>query len=219
MSYNVQSFRAGLGAVAEVVAREDPDLLAVQECATRSALSRFAEMLGMESVSTHRPFNRVRNAVLFRPPWMAVGTDVADFTRESRSMRRGFVRALLVHGEQELTVVSTHMGLVPRERTAHVHELTDRLSGSEGPLVLGLDLNETPEDASARWIADRLFDAFIAAGEDGGATFPSVQPTARIDYLFVSAGVTVHRTWVPSGGGARRASDHRPMVANLELAP
>jgi endonuclease/exonuclease/phosphatase family metal-dependent hydrolase len=51
-----------------------------------------------------------------------------------------------------------------------------------------------------------------------GETFPAEEPTARIDYLFVSEGVRVERAIVPPIPEVRTASDHRPLVAELTLA-
>jgi len=104
-----------------------------------------------------------------------------------------------------------HLGLSGEERTEHARELTDLLAGRE-PVVLGGDLNEGPEEPAARWIAGRYWDA----ARESGRTFPSWEPRARIDYLFVSEGVAVERAWV---GGERfaRLSDHLPVLADLEL--
>jgi endonuclease/exonuclease/phosphatase family metal-dependent hydrolase len=116
-----------------------------------------------------------------------------------------------------LAAVSAHLGLAPRERERHAREVTDWLRSSPGHLVVGGDLNEGPDGAASRWIAGRLFDAFASAGAGPAATFPAVSPTARIDYLFVSEGVHVIRAWVadPPAGGP--ASDHRPIMADLEV--
>jgi endonuclease/exonuclease/phosphatase family metal-dependent hydrolase len=52
-----------------------------------------------------------------------------------------------------------------------------------------------------------------------GETFPATDPTARIDYLFVSQEWKVERALVPSVmPEARIASDHLPLVAELRLA-
>ena len=55
------------------------------------------------------------------------------------------------------------------------------------------------------------------ASESSAASASSDEPTARIDYLFVSDGVVVERVLVPPGPDAREASDHRPLVAELTL--
>jgi endonuclease/exonuclease/phosphatase family metal-dependent hydrolase len=216
-TYNVHSFRAGVDAVGEVAAAEAPDILMVQECGPKSRLRRFADLLGMEAVSTHRAFNRVRNAVLFLPPWRAGPAEVRDLSRDGRSMRRGFVAVPLRSAGGRVTAISAHLGLGRRERDRHARELTDYLAGVNGPMIVGLDLNEGPEGDAARWIAERYYDVFVERGEDGGASFPAKMPTARIDYVFASDGLAIVDAWVPGGRLAAGASDHRPVIADLEL--
>jgi endonuclease/exonuclease/phosphatase family metal-dependent hydrolase len=219
VSYNVRSLGRGAGAVAEAIAELDPDIALLQECGSRPDLFRMAETLGMQAVSTHRPLNRVRNAVLYREPWRATWREIRDFPRLGRTLRRGFVAVQLRQAGARLTVVSAHLGLVPVERSAHAAELADFAAVAEGPVAIGVDLNEGPEGPAARWMAARLFDAFAQAGEGRGRTFPAAAPSARIDFVFVSGGVDVQRAWVGTTAITARASDHLPVAANLEIAP
>ena len=108
-------------------------------------------------------------------------------------------------------------GLRPAERLRHVEEISDRQQGLGGALVLGGDLNQTPDERAASFLAERIWDAWLLGGDAPGETFPSAEPTARIHYLFVSGGVRVERVIVPADEDARWASDHRPVVAELTL--
>ena len=217
VDYNVRSFRSGMDQAVAAVG-ERPDFLLLQECGPRRSVRRFARALGLQSVSSHRWFRRVRNAVLHPPEWRVTSVDVADFERQGRAAPRGFVAVHLRRGPLTLTAVSTHLGLAPRERERHARELTDWMAGRRGPLVLGADLNEGPEAPGARWIGQRLFDAYAIAGRGEGGTFPARLPSARIDYVFVGQGVRVLRCWVEGSDAAASASDHRPVVAELEIA-
>ena len=67
------------------------------------------------------------------------------------------------------------------------------------------------------FLSERFRDAWLLGGDADGDTFPADEPTARIDYLFVSEGIAVERVLVPPGPDAREASDHRPLVAELTL--
>ncbi len=217
-TYNVRSFRAGMRTVAEVLGPLRPDLVLVQEAALRPMLRRFAAHLEMGSVSSHRLFHRVRNAVLYRAPWRVTGFEVVDFPPQARLYRRGFIAAHLVLGQVRLTALCTHLGLAPRERLRHAREITRFLGRARGHAILAGDLNEGPEGEATRWIAARLRDAFASAGEGGGETLPARAPTARIDFIFSSDGLTPVRAWVPDGEKARSASDHLPVVADFEVA-
>ena len=169
----------------------------------------------MDFVSTQRLFNRVQNAVLFGSPWRLMGSPIVrELSREPGTYPRGMIAAPLRAGDIALMAVSTHLGLVARQRQRHTRELTDFLAGVKGPVVMGGDLNEAPEGPATRWIADRLFDAFAVAGRNGGYTFPADGPAVRIDYLFMSAELKATRAWV---GTSDRGSDHRPVLAQLEI--
>jgi endonuclease/exonuclease/phosphatase family metal-dependent hydrolase len=218
VGYNVRSFRtAGVGKVAEATAGLEPDLLLLQECGSKGALRRFARIMDMQFVSTHRPFRRVRNAVLYPSPWRLTGFEVRDFPREGRTIRRGFVAASLRRPGLHLTAVAAHLGLAGRERRRHARQLTDFLAGVDGSVVLAVDLNEGPDAAATRWIADRLYDAFGSVDGEAAMTFPARTPTTRIDYLFVRDGLRVERAWVPQEPLFAGLSDHRPVVADLEF--
>jgi endonuclease/exonuclease/phosphatase family metal-dependent hydrolase len=215
-SYNVRSFRAGAPRAAEAVGR-DTQLVLVQECGRRGAVRRFAAALGLQSVSSHRLFSRVRNAVLHPPAWRVLDVEAVTLQRHGRTMARGFLAVRFRAGDVVITVMTAHLGLSPRERTLHAHELTDWISGQQGPLILGADVNEGPGDPAARWIGERLYDAFAVAGAGPELTFPALAPTHRIDYVFAGQGIRVVKCWVPDSEAAVRSSDHRPVLAEIEI--
>ena len=130
---------------------------------------------------------------------------------------RGALAAELDRGDARLCAISVHLGLHPRERLAHARALAALVEGVDAPIVAGGDLNEGPDGRAVRFLFERLRDAWLLGGDAEGETFPADQPTARIDYLFVSDGIVVERVQVPPGPDARVASDHRPLVAELTL--
>jgi endonuclease/exonuclease/phosphatase family metal-dependent hydrolase len=164
-----------------------------------------------------RLFRPVTNAILVRPPWRIVENRNLEFSRTNRRQRRGVVTARIGTAGFRLTAASVHLGLSDPERVRHANELTDFLAGLPGPQVLGGDLNEGPERPGASWIRERLWDAFAASGEGPGETFPSREPRARIDYIFVSEGIRVERAWVGNDPAMVEASDHRPVFADVVL--
>jgi endonuclease/exonuclease/phosphatase family metal-dependent hydrolase len=216
LAYNAHGLRAGARRVARAIADEWPDVILMNECGFLGIrLRRFARRLGMESTSGLRLFRPVTSAVLVRPPWRIIDRRNLQFTRTNRLQRRGVVTARIGHAGFRLTVASVHLGLPDPERIRHAEELTDFLAGLPGPQVLGGDLNEGPERPAAAWIAERFWDAFATAGEGEGETFPCRNPRARIDYVFVSQGITVQRAWVGNDPGMIEASDHRPVFADV----
>jgi endonuclease/exonuclease/phosphatase family metal-dependent hydrolase len=226
VTYNVRGFRDGIDRVAEVVERLTPDVLLLQETGSRRAFRRFAADLGFEAAGD--PWSplrrRVKDAVLVRSPWRIVEHRQHRFAASARFYPRGALIAQVGRAGRRVWAVSIHLGLAPTERNAHVHELTDLVAGlAGGPVVIGGDLNATPNERAVRWLADRYWDAWatvaVANGEQAagmsGATFPAIEPTARIDFLFASAGLRVLSCRVPVG--AEGASDHLPIVAELEV--
>ena len=219
VTYNVRGFRDGLDRVAEVVERAAPDVLLLQETGSRRSLRRFAADLGMEAAGD--PWSplrrRAKDAVLVRPPWRIVEHRQHRFARSARFYPRGALVAQVGRAGRRVWAVSIHLGLAPIERNTHVHELTDLCAGlAGGPVVIGGDLNATPDERAVRWLADRYWDAWASvSGGVGGHTFPAAEPTARIDYLFASAGLRVISARVPPR--ADHASDHLPVTAELEL--
>jgi endonuclease/exonuclease/phosphatase family metal-dependent hydrolase len=212
MVWNVHGFRAGTAEIAAAVTEVGPDLLLLNE--TRYLgfhLRRFARRAGLEGASGTGFWRPIPNAVLVREPWRVVDAGKTVFRRSGRTLRRGIVLTIVGHAGTRATAGAVHLGLSRQERIHHARELTDLLAGRE-PVVLGGDLNESPEEPAASWISQRYWDA----GRRTGPTFPAWEPRARIDYLFVSEGITVEDVRV---GGERfaRLSDHLPVLADLEI--
>jgi len=217
--YNVRGFRDGFERVERLFERFAPDVLLLNETGGRWRLRRFARRVQMRPlVDPWSPFHRgVKNAVLVRPPWRALGRQLLRFEGSERFHPRGAVVVSLGRSGYRLWAASVHLGLQPAERVRHVEELSDGLRGLGGTVVLGGDLNETPDERAASFLAERFWDTWLLGGDAAGETFPSAEPTARTDYLFVSEGVRVERVIVPADEDARWASDHRPVVAELTL--
>jgi endonuclease/exonuclease/phosphatase family metal-dependent hydrolase len=91
------------------------------------------------------------------------------------------------------------------------------VDGLEPPIVIGGDLNEFPDGPAARILAGLGWDAWTRIGFSTGETYPASDPSARIDYLFTSREVRVERAMVPKSAMIRTASDHLPVVVDLDL--
>jgi endonuclease/exonuclease/phosphatase family metal-dependent hydrolase len=115
---------------------------------------------------------------------------------------------------RRLTAVSVHLGLSTPERRRHAEVLTDLLGARHQPVIVGGDLNEGPDGPAASWIGERYWDSSASLGESEGLTFPSSDPRARIDYVFVSSSLEVDRVWVAGEPGA---SDHLAVLADVRL--
>jgi endonuclease/exonuclease/phosphatase family metal-dependent hydrolase len=212
-TWNVHGLRGGVEAVARAVRDEAIDVLLLQESGPRRRLRELEATLGWIVCADPRAFprRRIQNAVLFRPTKAGrVWSDFVRFEGGSSLHPRG---ALLAETDDGWTAVSVHLGLRGPERGRHIEQLAQMFEGSSSSFVMGADLNALPEDlgpaAMTRWATD----CWAAVGEGAGATFPSSEPTARIDYLFVSPAIRPLRAWTV----ASAVSDHAMVVADVEL--
>jgi len=235
LTYNV---RRCLGAdgrlaperIAAVIAACRPDVVALQELDVGRARSggvdqarAVAAHLGMRA--HFHPAMRVMeeeygDAILTALPSRLVRADALP--GRAGLEPRGALWAAVTAGGAEVQVVTTHLGLDRRERAAQA----DALLGPgflgdpacRDPVVLLGDFNALPGSRVHRRLAARLPDA---QGGRGWArpTFPARLPLLRIDHVFVSRGVAVRGVRTVGGTLARVASDHLPLVADLDLAP
>lgn len=135
---------------------------------------------------------------------------------------RGAIWARATFGPgKTLDVVSTHLGVHRNERGMQSTELLGNgWLGSDDmrrPCLLCGDLNAVPNATTYRRFASRLHDAQRLLGRRPKATFPARLPVLRLDHVFVSDDVKVHGVSVPWNGRSRRASDHLPLIVDLEL--
>jgi endonuclease/exonuclease/phosphatase family metal-dependent hydrolase len=93
----------------------------------------------------------------------------------------------------------------------------DKLVTLKEPLVLAGDFNDFPPGPVSRTLANRLND--VCAGRPQRRTFPSARPLLRLDRVYTSRAVGVVDARVDRSSLARLASDHLPIVAELEVAP
>jgi endonuclease/exonuclease/phosphatase family metal-dependent hydrolase len=118
---------------------------------------------------------------------------------------RGYAAAVVaLPGGRSVTVASVHLILQPQERERHARILLDRLRAfGPAPYVVAGDLNEPP----------------------GGPAWRVLGVAVRDAAVLVSPGLVVHSVRVvgPDDGVAaadlRAASDHLPVIADLEPAP
>jgi endonuclease/exonuclease/phosphatase family metal-dependent hydrolase len=136
---------------------------------------------------------------------------------------RGAIWARARIGSGTLDIISTHLGVHRNERGAQSRELLGAgWLGSPDmrqPTLLCGDMNAVPQASSTyRRFASRLRDAQrLLDGHRPRPTFPSRLPVLRLDHVFVSEDVDVLSVDVPWNGRSRRASDHLPLIVDLEL--
>ena len=160
------------------------------------------------------------NAILSRHPIEA--TRRYDLSVPGREPR-GCLRADVTLGSSRLHFFAAHLGLGVWERRRQAARLLSadvlRDTALAYPLVLVGDFNSFSRFAVLpRWVTRQLRDAALAARRDG-PTWPSRFPLLRLDRCYVAPAFRVLDCEVVTTPLARRASDHLPVVVDLELLP
>ncbi|MGW8370415.1 MAG: endonuclease/exonuclease/phosphatase family protein, partial [Gammaproteobacteria bacterium] len=126
---------------------------------------------------------------------------------------RGAIDAAFDLGGTRLRLVATHLGLKAGERRWQARQLLQLLQPTAADImVLAGDINEwRPGSAAIRELA-RLFDTRSKA-----RTFPANAPVLALDRIFITPLTVATRIRVDKSRAARRASDHLPLVCDLDF--
>jgi endonuclease/exonuclease/phosphatase family metal-dependent hydrolase len=235
MTWNVHGLRGRDGRrdperIAEVIRACAPDVAGLQEVgapARPGGPARAADLLA-RLTGMHLAFGPTLarthgfaygNAVLSRTPIEAVRTyDLSVPGREPRCC----IRADVAFSGARAHVFSAHLGLHWRERRRQAAQLlsADILHDAAlaYPLVLVGDFNSLGRrSAVPRWLRRELTDCALAVG-NAAPTFPARFPLLRLDHVYASSALAPRGARVVRSPLARAASDHLPVVVELELA-
>lgn len=230
---------AGLEPVAKVIEGEQPDLVGLQEVDRHRKRSGgvdqpawLAKRLGMQvayeaalrgdpktpgrdeyglAVLSRFPIRTSERRPLFKPEPRA---DLPERLLEQRILQS---TTILAEGIP-IRFLNTHLGLAADQRREQIRQITETGSKGTGALILTGDFNARPEEPGIRPLYDSFREAKAEAGLKGESTFTipgGPSPTASIDHIFVSPEFRILSAKVIRDG--TRASDHNPVVAELEL--
>ena len=219
VTYNVRSLRDDRDALVRVIRGLSADVVCMQEAPRRlrwrarcAALARDTGLLyvgggGTAGGSMMLASLRVdvRSTLEYR------------FSRTPGLHERGAVAAVVELGGAAAVVASVHLGLDSTERLRHRSELVGMVDRFGGQVtVLAGDINERPDMPACRAIADEFTDAGAA---DDTPTFSTRDPRRRIDGVFVRGPARVASYGVVDGADVQAASDHRPVVVDVDVEP
>lgn len=221
--------RYDLDRIVQVLHKIHPDIALLQEVSDDLPRSKFhdqaemlSEALGMPHMAFH-PEHRFAmggygNAIISR--WPLTNVHHVDLTigwRKKRGVLQARARVRLRRGSRSVVLHNLHLGLAGTERAqqlarflasepfARLHERT--------PIVVAGDLNDLWGTLGPRFLIPRGFER---AGRLTN-TFPAAVPIRPLDGIFVRGDLHVERAHVPHSVMARQASDHLPLIAELEL--
>ena len=167
------------------------------------------------------PSRRYGNALLSAHPlrsWQAL-----RLAGGGRREPRGVVDALVdVEGTPVRCAVTHLQNRSRREREEQAAHLVTLLApvrppaptgGDPVPTVLVGDMNAAPDSPEMRLLTTAFVDAWAAVGLGDGSTFDARRPFARIDAVLTAGPVRPLTATVVD----TRASDHRPVVVDLDV--
>jgi len=220
-SYNTHS---GIGVdrrfdaqrIADVIGELNADIVALQELEFHThanMLDILRERSGLHAIA-QRTFARdsgaFGNGLLSR--WPVTSSAMIDLSLPGREPR-GAIDATLACDGIPLRVIATHLGLRPAERAEQARRLTAAIGNAGVPTLLAGDINE--------WLMPRRALRLLHArfGESPARpTFPSLAPMIALDRIWTAPASLLRCIYVHRSRLARRASDHLPLVAELELS-
>jgi endonuclease/exonuclease/phosphatase (EEP) superfamily protein YafD len=213
-------------ALRQVVAREQPDVIVLQELSTSMAARLAAGLAdGYPYQALHAERSWMGMGVLSRIP---LGPSIMRVAEHSIGCLQEVAFEL---GGQPVTLLNVHP-IAPGFRFIRLGRLTlpiwfdptlpgrllslalRRAAEIEGALLVIGDCNVSSGQPWYRAMVRRLHDAHREAGALFGNTFPNEKvPLVRIDYVFHDSAWTTWRIWT----GRLHGSDHRFVAAELEL--
>lgn len=211
------------GRVAAVIADLDADVVALQEFTypasvaldTRTpvvltTLDHYQCALGPTRERTRNTVTECfGNALLTRHPIVEVHR--IDLSMERREAR-GALAATLDIGGALLHVLATHLGLRIHERRFQVLQILNYLDSVRDTSVVVLgDFNDWLPGRSAAHVLDHRLGR-----PPRPATFPAAWPLVPLDRIWVQPKSALRRVSSHATAAARLASDHLPLVAEID---
>ncbi|MDP9093659.1 MAG: endonuclease/exonuclease/phosphatase family protein [Actinomycetota bacterium] len=211
-------------ALARVIRSADAHLVCVQEAPRllrwRSTCAALARTSGLVVVGGGRPAGA--NLIM-----STLGVDVTRtvdvlFSKDPRLHQRGTAIAVLRLQGVSFAVAVTHLDLRAEPRLRHIDELHMAIAKNvpDGvPVIVAADVNDQPDSASWAALSRGRTDALAVAGVGSILTSTARRPRQTIDGIFADSGFRVRSARVLDHPDVRIASDHRPVLVELDLSP
>jgi endonuclease/exonuclease/phosphatase family metal-dependent hydrolase len=235
LSYNIHKCIGGIDRryapdrVIEVIQKLDVDVAMLQEVDGGAARSNhdhqvdlLAEQLGLR-YRTWFPNVEIRgggqygNAILSRYPIIeSTNLDLTIRFKKRRSALHAVLRIRHDGVDRTVHVYNMHLGLARYERRRQLRMFLDshpfQNLHHDTPIVVGGDLNDVYGG-----LGELLAPAGFRGIERRPLTFPAWGPMRALDAIFVRGAMDFVRLSRCDSELARRASDHRPLIADVRL--
>lgn len=230
MTYNIHvgvgmDKKLDLRRIADVINRERPDLVGLQEVdrgvartEEKDEIVELARMTLMDYAFAHNlDYQGGQYGVAILSRSLIRNADHRMFENKREAERRGMLRVEAEVAGRTINFVTTHLDYqYPDGRLFETQQLLKFLSELKGNLLVVGDLNDEPTGTAYNLMLTEFRDAWIESQAKGsGWTYPADKPSKRIDYIFYRPDGTLR------AGKAKvietLASDHVPLVVELEL--
>lgn len=223
VSYNVHACIGTDGVfapqrIARVLQQLAPDFVALQEVEDRLYEGRLVSDLLAETLGLHayhgpaltRDDAQYGNLLLAKVP--ALEWQMHDIS-VPRCEPRSAIEGVFAIGDARLFLVATHLSLRASQRKQQVRQLLELFASHDADLkILAGDINEWQPRAYTTRVLAHAFEA-----RSYRRTFPARSPALALDRIYVNPGEAVAGFHADRTPPSRRASDHLPLICDLEL--
>jgi len=233
MTYNIHQgfdadYRMDLDAIIDEINASEADIIALQEVNRGQVMSGMVDNLkyisdrvGMKYYygSTYED-KLLGNAFLTNLTVESFSNDIYTVNKEDQ---RGYLSIDVNYNGKTLTFVNTHLNYIVDEpeynrksvRYEQVEELLLTYENEPYTILLG-DMNNTPDSEEMQMIYDKGYiDTLMLYGLSETPTFwAGLDGDAeRLDYIFTTSDISTSNSMIIQS----RASDHKPVIAVLQL--
>lgn len=228
MTYNIHvgvgmDKTLNLERIAEVINRERPDLVGLQEVDRgvkrtegKDQIAELAKLTRMDFSFAHNlDYQGGQYGVAILSRFLIQHADHQKYENRRETERRGMLRVEVEVDGKKLNFVTTHLDYQYEDgRLFETEQLLRLVDGVAGPLIIAGDFNDEPNGSAYKLMRFKFDDAW-AGNKTEGFTYPADKPAKRIDYIFYRASdrVRVKKVWIVN----TLASDHLPVMAELEI--
>lgn len=219
MTFNIRHARGldgkvNLSRIVSDIKHGDPDIVALQEVDRFHIRSRFVDQvnhfkkaLNMDAYFSpslyYYGIAEYGNVILSKYPLYNRKIDLLPGIKEERSLLSAQVKI----GDYEVTLFTTHLGVLEEEREMQMPIILDKLHQVDGPAIFLGDMNMDHSHSLLQAIAEPWTKAELI--HDTGTFYLG----GEIDHIFAGPYVDTINAWTIQTD----ASDHMPVVAELRI--
>lgn len=226
MTYNLRfGERASLEQFAEHIKAFKPDFVALQEVDSKTYRERAPKQNGKDFITElgyrTEMYPLYGKSIVYKDGYYGIGilskhpyfkVEKMMLPRLQKKEQRVMLQGTFeINGKDTITFACTHLDYFAEDtRFVQIQMITEALSKSPYPTILGGDFNARPDSKTIR---KGMADWKLLTDND--LTFPSDKPSIKIDYLWGDP----ESDWriVRTQAVQSLLSDHLPVVTELEL--